>query len=132
MTVRNYRGIESLKEVECSGNTLPNEVKFLSLTLYKKYKTPQNSIWKEFTLASLETSPENACITYGEFSSCVIDDSDRRNSVVKTLISNLKGGERTIIGCNVSAVFKFVSGSKKMFYQTWDIEVYRESKFVLE
>ena len=125
MTVSNFHGIQSLKEVKCSGSTLPNEVKFLSLTLYKKLKISRNSQMEEKTLTSLETSPENTCHTYGEFSSCVIDETDRRNSIVKTLVSDLEGGERTYIGCNVTAVYRI---KNDVFKGYWNIEVFRQSK----
>ena len=128
--MNNYRGISSLKEIECAGSTLPSEVTFLSLTLFKsKSPKPRSGIQPNLqtdTLASLLTS-ENTCHTYGQFSSCVIQNDDRRNSVVKTLVSDLKEGETITIGCTVNAVF--IVGKNKMFDQTWTIDVTRESKF---
>ena len=121
MIVRNYRGFESLKEVECSGTNLPNEVNFLSLTLYKKLDFSH-----EKTLATLQTSMGSYnCHTFTEFSSCTNDASNIQNSVVKTLVSDLVGGERSFISCNISAVFRIKS---EVFKGSWDIDVYRESK----
>ena len=121
MIVRNYQGFESLKEVECSGTTLPNEVRFLSLTMYKKVDFSE-----EVSLAFMETSAGSySCHTFTEFSSCTNDASNIQNSVVKTLVSDLEGGERTHISCNISAVFKIKS---EVYKGSWDIDVYRESK----
>ena len=128
--MKNYRGISSLKEIECTGSTLPSEVTFLSLTLFKsKSQKPRSGIEPNLqtnTLASLLTS-ENTCHTYGQFSSCVIQNDDRRNSVVNTLVSDLKEGEMITIGCKVNAVFK--AGQNQMFSEFWYIDVKRESKF---
>ena len=111
MTVANYRGFENLKEVECSGNTLPNEVIFMSLTLYRKIDS-----LKEDKLVFMETSTGSySCHTFTQYSSCLNDDGDKRNSVVKTLVSDLEGGQRATIGCNVTAFFKNVIGDKKIF-----------------
>ena len=121
MTVSNYRGFESLKEVECSGTTLPNEVKFLSLTLFRKTKSLE-----EITLAIIETSMGTYnCHTFTEMSLCINDDGDKRNSVVKTLVSDLEGGERTYIGCNYTAFSKF---KNKVFQGSWNMEVFRQSE----
>ena len=51
MSVRNFHGFSSLKEVECSGITLPNDVRFMSLVLYRKVDAS-----KEIKLAFMETS----------------------------------------------------------------------------
>ena len=123
MNVQNFRGFENLKEVQCSGTTLPNEVKFLSLTLYRTLLITRNT--KETILATLETQ-DKVCKTFGDYSSCIYDDTDRRKSVVKTLVSDLKGGERTTIGCNVTAFF--VTGKQKILDESWLMEVYRPSK----
>ena len=132
MKVKNFHGFQSLKEVECSGTYLPNEVNFLSLTLYQlkenKYSTnKKNSLSQDSVLASLLTSPERSCRTFKEYSSCKIDDTDRRKSVVKTLVSDLEGGESTTLGCNITAVF--ITGHDQVFIGSWKIDVKRESKF---
>ena len=130
LAVRNFHGFSSLKEIECSGSTLPNEVNYLSLKLFKSYQRNSKSSAfsnkiKNVTLTSLVTS-ENVCHTYAEFASCFIDDSDRRNSVLKTLVSDLDEGETITIGCAVNAVFKV--GQQIMFEETWTIDVHRKSE----
>ena len=130
LTVRNFHGFPSLKEIECSGSTLPNEVNYLSLKLFKSYQRNSKSSAfsnniKNVTLTSLVTS-ENVCHTYAEFASCFIDNTDRRNSVLKTLVSDLDEGKTITVGCVVGAAFKV--GKKKFFDETWTIDVHRKSE----
>jgi hypothetical protein len=113
--VRDFRGFSSLKEVECTGSTLQQDVNYLSLTLFRP---SDNSV-----LATLVSS-KDTCHTFSEFASCFIDTADSRKSVVRTLVTNLEGEERTVVACNVTSVFS--SGHPKVY--TWTIAVYRESK----
>ena len=105
MTARDFLGFPSLQEVECSGKTLKTEVTYLSLTLYS---VSDNSI-----LAKLNTG-DGTCKTFAELASCeLVESGDRRNSVVKTLVSDLGNGEKRSIGCNVTGVVD--SGHPKVF-----------------
>ena len=122
MNVQNFHGFENLKEVQCSGITLPYEVKFLSLTLYRKYDRKKDAI-----IGSLEI-PENICKTHGDYSSCIIIEGDRRSSKIKTLVSDLNGGERTTIGCNITAFF--ITGHDQVFIGSWELEIARKSKII--
>jgi hypothetical protein len=113
--VRDFLGFQSLKEVECSGRNLPEDIDYMSVTLFK---SSDNS-----ALGTLKTS-RNDCHTFSEYASCVIDAGDSRKSAVKTLVADLEGGQSTSLGCNVTSVLK--NGHAKMY--TWSISVYRESK----
>jgi hypothetical protein len=119
MTVTDFLGIPSLKEVVCTGATLTQEVNFLSLTLFR----PPN----KDVLASLVT-PESTCNTYAEYASCTIDTGDRRKSFVKMLVADLEAGERSVLGCNVTSVNR--SGHPKVY--TWFVDVERKRKFFID
>ena len=115
MTVRDFLGFPSLQEVECSGGSLRTKVNYLSLTLFKM---SDNSV-----IASLISS-ENTCNTFVEYSSCAIDSSDRRKSVVRTLVADLEEGGSTTLGCNVTSVLD--SGHPRVF--SWSVVVRRRSE----
>ncbi|KAK7488914.1 hypothetical protein BaRGS_00019871, partial [Batillaria attramentaria] len=113
MTLRNFRGIPSLKEVECSGEKLRPELKVVSLRLFK---LPGQSL-----LAYIDHL-DNECSTYGEFASCVIDKSDRRKSRLRTLVSDLQEGESRVYGCNATTTNPF----GEVHVSTWSILVLLE------
>ena len=115
LTVRDFLGFPSLKEVECSGGSIKAEVDLLSLTLFK---TRDNTI-----LAILNTY-KNTCKTFSEFSSCELIVGDSRRSVVRTLVADLEEGETTILGCNVTTFLEIGHAPK----YSWSIPVHRISK----
>ena len=117
LTVRDFLGFPSLKEVECSGGSIKAEVDLLSLTLYK---TTDNTI-----LAILNTY-KSTCKTFSEFSSCDLIVGDSKKSVVRTLVADLEEGETTILGCNVTTFLEIGHAPK----YSWSIPVYRKSKLV--
>ena len=84
MKERNFKSFASIKEIECSAATLPQELRYVSLTLFKQSQSQQQK------LAFLETS-EKTCKTFDEYASCGIDANDKRRSWVRTLIADLKG-----------------------------------------
>ena len=112
MTVRDFMGFPSLQEVECSGGSLRTKVNYMSLTLFK---ISDNSL-----IATLISS-KNTCKTFIEFSSCEIDSSDSRKSVVRTLVADLEEGGSTRLGCNVTSVLE--SGHPRVF--SWSLVVRR-------
>lgn len=114
LTVRDFLGFPSLKEVECSGQSVKAEVELLSLTLYRQ----DNAI-----LAILNTI-KSTCKTFNEFSSCDLNEVDQRRSVLRTLVSHLEAGQTTVIGCNVTT-FQEIGHAPRY---SWSIPVYRESK----
>ncbi|KAL8615876.1 hypothetical protein ACOMHN_058943 [Nucella lapillus] len=112
ITVRDFQNFPSLQEVECSGKNLPPEVDFLSFVLYR--------ISDNSKLATLR-SPENTCTTFHEFSSCSFG-SDRRFSAVRSLVADLAEGETTVIGCNVTSVYR--KGHPGVY--SWNVFVHRK------
>ena len=84
MTVRNFKGFSSLQEVECWGEHLDPEVEMPSL---KMYTIPEQKVLAYLFLVSKE------CMTYSEYSSCFIDESEPRKSGLRVLVSDLAEGE---------------------------------------
>jgi hypothetical protein len=115
MLVRDFLGFQSLKEVECSGRNLPEEIDFMSVTMFR--------VSDSSVLGTLKTL-KNDCQTYSEYASCVIDSGDSRKSAVRTLVADLEEEQTKLFGCNVSVIMK--NGHARMY--SWSISVYRESK----
>ena len=115
MTVRDFLGFPSLQEVECSGGSLKAEVDLLSLTLF----TIADS-----SILAIVNPLKNTCKTYSEFSSCHIRAGDTRSSVVRTLVADLKEGESTVIGCNVTS---FLDTGHPQVY-SWSLPVFRKRR----
>ena len=99
-----------------------SQISVLGVVQKKKYEHNR----EDEIIASLETSPKNTCRTFGKYSSCIIIEGDWRKSEVKTLVSDLKGGERTTIGCNVTAFFN--TRHDQVFIGSWELEIERKSK----
>ena len=93
MTSRSFRGIPSIQEVECWGGTLSANVKLMSLQMYA---LPESTV-----LASLNVYTNN-CMTFGEFSSCVINPADSHKSKVRLLVHDLDDGESRQYGCTAT------------------------------
>jgi hypothetical protein len=120
MTVKNFQGFPMLKEVECSGETLPQEVEQLvTLTLFR---------FRDNVAFVHLNSMKQECKTFHEYSSCTIVESDSKKSSVRTLLADLKEEETISVGCNVTALRGL--GHPPIFI-TWSIPVHRESKFLI-
>ena len=115
MTSRNFKGFPSLKEVQCSGRSLKPEVKLLSLQLYK--------LPEEEMLASLNVF-SNTCVTMGDYSSCVVNTSDTHVSTLRTLVTDMREGERRQYKCTANAVDSY--GLPKFLTWTTVIEYHSE------
>lgn len=116
MTSNDFKGFPSIQEVGCSGESLEAEVKILSLTMFK---TSDNSV---LVYANPLT---NDCFTGVDFSSCLIDTIDKRNSRVRVLVYDLQEGETRQYGCNVSS-FKHKEQAGTI---TWSILVRGKSEY---
>jgi len=95
MTSRDFRGIPSIQEVDCWGGSLNSEVKLISLQIFR---LPESAV-----LASLNVYT-NSCMTYGDFSSCVIDQQQVHRSRVRVLVHDLEEGEQREYGCTATTV----------------------------
>ena len=116
MSVRTFKGISSLQEVECWGGHLDPDVKLLSL---KMYTVPQQKVLAYLFLVSSE------CMTYSEYSSCFIDESDPKRSRLRVLVSDLAEGEKRIYGCEADRV-KYLERTKT---SVWSILLERNSEY---
>lgn len=115
MLARPFRGISSIQEIECGGGNLEAEMIIMSLTIFI---LPANAI-----LAHV--SPfKGDCVTFSEFSSCVIDTGDTRRSKLRVLVPDLDEGETRKYGCNCTTLGSF--GKTDTF--TWSVLVWRNSK----
>ena len=115
MTARYFRGIHSIQEVECWGVDLNTDVKLISLQLFE---LPQSSV-----LASLNVITKN-CMTYGEFSSCVIHPSDSHQSRLRVLVHDLEEGGSREYGCTANTV----DPQGNAIFKNWKILLRRISK----
>ena len=121
MKVQTFKNISQIQEVSCSGASLNTPIDFLSLTLF------QVSSNKE--ISTLRTA-QNTCHIFRNYSSCRIDTGDIKNSVLKMLVSDLKGGEWIVIGCNVTSVPR--RGSPQVFAWTAKVEVKSKNNFYVD
>lgn len=94
MSSGNFKDLPEIQEVECWPGIKETDMKLLSVSLYR---VPGNSA---LVLLNVLT---NSCLTHGEYSSCIIDTSDSRNSKVRVLVSDLEEGESRTFGCDVKA-----------------------------
>ena len=115
MTSRDFKGIHSLQEVECSGEALRPEVKLLSLQLHR--------LSDNTALAFLNTYTNN-CMTFGDFSSCFIDHKSAHQSRLRILVVDLDEGESREYGCTVNTMDSY--GNPKT--SKWKLALTRESK----
>lgn len=115
MTSRDFRGIHSIQEVECWGADLDTDVKLISLQLFE---LPQSNV-----LASLNVFTNN-CMTYGEFSSCVIHPSESHRSRLRILVHDLEEGESREYGCTANTV----NPQGNAIFKNWTILLKRNSK----
>ena len=113
MTSRNFKGFPSLKEVQCSGRALKPDLKLLSLQLYR--------VPKEEMIASLVVF-SNTCVTMGDYSSCVVNTGDTHVSTLRTLVTDMREGERRQYKCTASAMDSY--GLSKHFTRTITIQVH--------
>ena len=116
MAVRNFKGFPSLQEVECWGRKVEPEAKLLSLRMYT---TSDGSVLAYVNILTLE------CLTFSEFSSCVLNSTDSHQSRLRVLVSDLEAGQSRDYGCEVSTL-KSLEGAKTTL---WTISVTRERKW---
>ena len=115
MTVRQFKGISSLLEVECSAISLTAGVKIFSMKLFS---VPDN-------ILHAKANPLNDnCFTFLELTSCTINKSDTRKSKLRILVSDLKEGEGRKYGCSATS---FDSDGDTVT-STWVIDVIRNSE----
>ena len=112
-----FEGIPSVQEVTCTGRRLSADAKLVSITLFSLRE-------RDHQLACVTLLLKPSCSTSDVFSSCDVDENDSRNTVLKTLVTDLRPGEAREYGCNVTLL--------KMGAQTetrlWSVRVQRPSE----
>ena len=116
MTVRAFKGFESLQEVECTTGNLKAEVSVFSL---KMFTIPDNG------LLAHANPVKGECVTFGQFSSCVVDSGNTRNSRLRVLVSDLGEGESRRYGCTASTFGPLGEYDAA----TWSLTVRRNSEY---
>ena len=116
LSVRLFKGFPSLQEVECTTGSLKAEVKVFSLKIFTELENKMLAHSNPMT---------NECITFGDFSSCVIDTGDSRNSRLRLLVSDLEEGESRKYGCTASSFGPFGETNAV----TWSVTVQRNSEY---
>lgn len=115
MQTRLFKGIPTIHEVECSGETLHSDVTVFSMTLY--------SVEHSEVLAFVNLR-DNECATSGVYSACAIDKNNYRMSRLISLLLDLKENERRTYGCNITSL-----RSGKAYLVSWMIEVYQNRMY---
>ena len=85
-----FLGFPSIQEVECSGAMLKSGSKLLSLQMFEDFESS--------VIASLNLYESN-CMTYGEYSSCIINTTNPHESRLRVLVHELQEGEARKFGC---------------------------------
>lgn len=114
LTVRHFKDIPSILEVDCSGHTLPSDIKLLSMALL-------SSKYNVIASASLLN---RECTTSSTFASCYFDDKDTRNTALRSLVLDLNEGDTREFGCEVN--IQSSDGRSKII--TWSLLGKRISK----
>lgn len=115
LIVRDFKGIPSIQEVECTGSSLQTEVNLLSLSLFS---VPSNTVLGHVNLLT------NKCVTFSDFASCIIDGSQTRKTVLRVLVYDLGEEETRQYGCNCTTVRSLGETERA----TWFIVVKAKSK----
>lgn len=118
MTSRDFRGISSIQEVECSGGYLNSDVKLISLQLFE---LPDSTV-----LASLNVYTNN-CMTFSDYSSCTIHPADTHKSKLRILVHDLEEGESREYGCTANTV----NPLGNVIFRNWKLLVRRHSKLTV-
>ena len=118
MTSRDFRGISSIQEVECSGGSLNSDVKLISLQLFE---LPDSTV-----LASLNVYTNN-CMTFSDYSSCTIHPADTHKSKLRILVHDLEEGESREYGCTANTVNPLGNA----IFRNWKLLVRRHSKLTV-
>ena len=116
MSWRDFKGMPSLQEVECWGGYLAPEVKLLSLEMLDL---------RDNTVLSLLNVLTGSCMTFGQLSSCVLDEDDPRMSRLRVLAYDLDEGDSREYGCTVHVLNSF----GKPETSNWNIVVKRNSEY---
>lgn len=115
LIVRAFQGVSSIPEVECSGQRLNPDTSVSAIVLYQSVRGMVASV----NLMNRE------CQTTDSFSSCVVDDSNSRNTRLRTIVIDMHDNERRNFSCQVT-IFRSGEGSKIIF---WNLQVEKFSKY---
>ena len=95
MSVKPFRGLHSLQELQCTGTTLSADSDLVYMVLFKQSSKD---------VLAFVNPRKGECSTSEEYVSCAVDDADTRKSTLRALISDVNEGESRAYGCNVTAI----------------------------
>ena len=101
----------------CSGESLRPEVKLISLKLY---------IHTDLRVLAALNVFMNTCVTFGDYSSCRLDQDNSHVSIVRILVFDLEEGESRQYGCTVTTV----NSLGDAITADWTVGVQRRSEYV--
>ena len=110
-----FKEIPHIFELSCSADALEADANLLSMVLFR--------LSDDVILASLNMASRE-CSTSAVFSSCVIEETDVRKSSVKTLVMNLKEGETSRYGCEVSSM----KSGERVTVAAWSVAITGKSE----
>ena len=97
MQVRDFQGVQTIQELECSGSGLDPTFDLLSMSLF--------TARDDKTIAFVNFAKKE-CSAYVGFSACFVMETDSHTTHVKSLILDLNPGQRRRYGCNLTAATK--------------------------
>ncbi|KAL8600369.1 hypothetical protein ACOMHN_052786 [Nucella lapillus] len=97
MKVRDFQGVPSIQEIQCSGTAISPDLDLLSISLFRARD--------DQTIAFVNFASEE-CSTFVGFSACVFEEKDSHRTHVKALVQDLEPGQIRRYGCNVTAALK--------------------------
>ena len=117
MQRRPFRGLPTIQEVICSGETLDSDVNIYAMALFT---LPTNRV------VAFVDLKDNVCSTSVEFAACVIDVTDSRKTRLVTLAQSLEFGEWREYGCNITSLRHGTP-----YLLSWNIRFKLQSTFYL-
>lgn len=116
MKVKSFQGVHDIQEVECSGHLLAPYTEVLMMSIF------ESSSGKELAFVNVG---KRECLTYGMFSSCLIDDRNSQKTILKTLVLSAPEGTSRWYGCNLTAI----KSGRDVSVIRWSIDARRQSEY---
>ena len=115
MYVKPFQGIPNIQELSCSGHALDADTTLSSMILFT---ADDDKILATANIVSKE------CSTTGVFTSCVLHETDTRQTQLRTLVMDLARDQTRRYGCEISSV----RSGERAKTRSWFFEVTGGSK----
>jgi hypothetical protein len=133
MFVRPFENMDSVLEVTCDARGLNASADVLTMTLHRyddnahsnhHYHT-SSGVSDDDLLAFVSPKMLQPCTTSGEFAMCVVDQSNSRHTLLKTLVTDLQAGQARRYGCSLTSL----DSRREVEKTSWSLLVFRNRKF---